>query len=103
MSESALPRAVDGPDERHTTSAAIKIDSDIPLPQPAHRGPLPRYPWRTMKPGDSFVYPNTRSLRHTQASANRAVAYRKSDHGETYATRTVTENGERVVRVWRVA
>lgn len=102
MSESALPRAVEGPDGRHTASAAIKIDKGVPFPPGASRGPIPKYPWGEMAVGDSFAVPLDDRTPMTHPT-RRAAGLWASRHGVRFATRTVTENGERVVRVWRVA
>lgn len=93
-----------GEESPATSSGQIKIDKGVPIPPRLRPGPPPsKYPWRQLAIGDSFVYPPAATLRQTLTRAASACAYRKSDHGETYTIRTVEENGQRVVRVWRVA
>lgn len=83
---------------------SLTVERGVPMPaRSKHRGGKGLYPWRQMAPGDSFVFPPRNTIRHTYNNAQAAVAYRKSGHGETYRVRMVEENGERVVRVWRVA
>ncbi len=84
---------------------AVRIDKGVPVPDTDWRyvGSHPKYPWRQLTVGDSFIFPPRASLRATQVAANGACGARKALHGEQYTTRTVEEDGQRVVRVWRVA
>lgn len=82
----------------------IKIESGLPIPEVRKAPYTTKFPWRKMETGDSFIYPMKReNVRYTVKMASRAVAYRKKAQGESYVVRTVEENGQRVVRVWRTA
>ncbi len=70
------------------------VESGIPVP--ARWGSLCRYPWATLKVGDSFVWPGTYD------AVRSAVQKRRSRHGEQYRYAKVTENGKHLIRVWRV-
>lgn len=80
----------------------IHVQNDVPLPPPRRgNGGWLKYPWRSMAPGDSFVFPARETLRRTMEAATCAAATRKRHHGESYAVRKINENGVDVVRVWR--
>lgn len=91
----------------------ITVDKGVPLPPKATRGRTlnernrpfnRRYPWQQMDVGDSFVFPAERDPNKTQQAASRIASIRAKSHpGEGYTTRLVTENGELVCRVWKVA
>ena len=72
----------------------IKIDKNVPLPNPD--GFQGKYPWRKMEVGDSFfvVGKKTNSLT--------GCAYKLKELGMRFAFRTVTEDGVKGVRAWRV-
>lgn len=72
----------------------IKIDHNI---KPPKFGKYRKYPWNEMKKGDSFF--------STQPYLNgpaRAAAVRIGN-GCKFICRSVTENGVKGVRVWRVS
>jgi hypothetical protein len=69
----------------------IQIDKGIPLP-PQRRRPM-KYPWRTLKVGESFFVPE-----RTAAEFSGNVRSAKKKTGHRYTTRTV-DGG---VRVWRL-
>ena len=71
-----------------------KIDKNIPLPS-LHKY-TEKYPWADMKPGDSFFIEMG-----TPANIGACMSARKK-YGERYVSRTVTENGVKGVRVWRI-
>lgn len=77
--------------------AAIQIEKDIPLPQ---RQRNDRYPWAQMDVGDSFAVPsagpNGKRLHAAASKAAQVLSIKLT-------CRTLTENGVRVVRVWRIA
>lgn len=73
------------------------IEPNIPIPSAANA--KRRYPWGELGLGDSVAYPHTDYGRVTQA----AHRYRGSNPGWDYTARTVTENGAKRIRVWRVA
>lgn len=87
------------------TPSTINIDKGVPMPRADRRGgrikSIERETMEALAVGESFVYPTVRKdLRATQIYAGRTGAYLKP---KKFARRMVTENGERVVRVWRVA
>lgn len=78
----------------------LKIDSDIPIPPPK-RGPTPIAPWSQLQVGknNSVFLPGTKIRNVSSCAAT--WAYR---HPGTYFTcRTITENGVKGVRVWRIS
>lgn len=83
------------------------IDKGIPIPPPAGRKARGRrgasLPWRTMAVGDSFIFPARGDAVTTSARARTAVAHRARTDRAKFEVHTVTEDGRRVVRVWRVA
>lgn len=75
----------------------IKIDKGVPVPVEGTRGGRKTiYPWAEMQPGDSFFAPRAK---HANVNVNRV---RKHVPNSTWTTRTVTENGIRGIRVWRL-
>ncbi len=82
--------------------AAITIDNGVPLPPKQTRKSKEgvMLAIRALEVGQSFVMPpDGRPLRKTQNLASACARY---CHGK-FATRQVEENGQKVVRVWRVA
>ena len=82
-----------------------KIDKDMPIPPP-RRSATAKWPWHDMQPGDSFFAPG-----YVQVLAQRTVdkerllttsAGKWTTPGTSWASRLVTEDGVRGVRVWRV-
>lgn len=73
----------------------IKIDKNVPMPpKPASRH---IYPWDAMEVGDSFFAPDPKG------ELVRAQSYPEGKkRGVKFASRTVTENGVKGVRIWRV-
>lgn len=71
---------------------AIKIDSDVPLPENKIRNS--RYPWAELKVGDSFEVPlrNELGFRATAYSAAKRLGIKVSVH----------KDGE-TIRVWRIS
>lgn len=72
-------------------STEIVISSGVPIP--AARWSSPKYPWRDMRPGDSFFVPGERRLVVSQA--------RKKSIGFTPISRKVVEGGTLGYRYWR--
>lgn len=71
-----------------------KIEKGIALPESsARRGTPPKYPWRTMEVGDSFLFPREKKSPHSQAHQSSII----------YAPRKfiarLTPDG---VRCWRI-
>ena len=73
------------------------IDKNVPAPAVVSLGAPAKYPWRAMDVGDSFFVPGNKASAMTSAAAMTARRL-----GCKYTTRTVTENGVKGVRVWRV-
>lgn len=72
----------------------FEIDDDVPLSS-AHRR---KYPYRDLRIGQSFFVPDAT---HQLISGSMHPA--KKRLGRKFTARTVTENGVKGVRVWRVA
>jgi hypothetical protein len=71
------------------------IDDNVSLP-PRHNS-YSKYPFGKMEIGQSFALPIATGLRAREA----AIMYGKR-HGVKFTSRTLTEGGEKVVRIWRV-
>ncbi len=81
----------------------FKVESGIDVPPLTHET---KYPWSEMQPGDSFFIPSQgkKNQRSVQTSAiATAKRWGVKNSGETFISRTVEENGESGVRIWRVA
>lgn len=76
-------------------TAQIKIEKGIPVPSKGRKSRL--YPLADMQVGDSFFAPGRVVQQLTAAVARPAKIM-----GAKFACRTVTENGVKGVRVWRV-
>lgn len=46
----------------HVFAEPVRIEKNIPVPTPIHRGRPNRYPWKGMEIGDSFLFPKEVSL-----------------------------------------
>lgn len=106
MEDNALLSRKTAKDPSPAASAeCITIDKGVPMPPESKRKPYEgKYPWRQMSPGDSFVYPIAKGdVRYTYFRAQSMVRQRVLTQGEKYEVRTVEEDGQRVVRVWRTA
>lgn len=73
-----------------------KIDKNIE--QPRHQR---KYPWRDMEIGDSFFVPDADLPKSKADGLRPSMALIKT--GFKITRRTVTENGVRGIRIWRVA
>ena len=73
----------------------LKIDKGIPVPT---RTRNVRSPWRQLDPGDSAFVPGVRAPH--LSSRLRSKAMRRD--GYLFILRTLTEDGVKGVRVWRV-
>ena len=71
-----------------------KLDANIPIPP--LKGGQPKYPWESMKVGDSFFAPVPHSVLYSASYA------RTKKHNAGYKTRSVVENGVQGCRTWRV-
>lgn len=77
----------------------MQIDKNVPVPSDiAGRGK--RSIFADMVPGDSIFFPND----NITTIVSRAGAWvRNSKNGWKFTSRTVTENGVKGVRCWRIA
>lgn len=82
----------------------IKVDKCVPVP--AALSAKGKFPWLQMSVGDSFFAPNYVQAKHMRKNGEKTLTMafpRTKVPGSKWVTRTVTENGIRGVRVWRVA
>lgn len=83
-------------------SNTIDIRSGVRIPKRKKAGRQPIYPFGRMKKGDSFFLPlGGRTGKHPIHAA--AYNYQRRHPEFTHTIRTVEENGERGVRIWRLA
>jgi hypothetical protein len=83
-----------------------KIDDDVPLPASKFGAATYTGVFRQMSPGQSVFFPNcvqNSQLRKNDEPIIDPRYARRTMPGTEWATRTVTENGVRGVRVWRTA
>ena len=88
----------------NNTHEIITIQSGIPIPPHWGGHPKPRIlrveALKRMLPGESFFVPFTKAnLNEIYATRNLA----KAATGNSFISRTVTEDGERGTRIWRVS
>jgi len=72
----------------------FEINKDIPIPI---GNPCSIYPWRDLEIGDSFFVPNKNS-----GSFGSVIFSAKKRTGRNFTSRSVIENGEHGVRIWRI-
>lgn len=72
----------------------IKIDKNVALPT---SGANAKYPFADLSIGDSFFAPG-----RTSAQISPCTAHAQRERGGKFTARTVTENGVKGVRVWRI-
>lgn len=88
-------------------SELIKIDKGVPLSAPPTGPGSAKYPWRKMVVGDSFFVAGLRVGGGKSRSGNTkgfsTSGGKNMVPGSKWCSRTVTENGIRGVRVWRIA
>ena len=75
----------------------MKIDSHIPAPLL----PNQKYPFKHMQPGDSVFFPGE-NLAHKHHPAYSTARNYVKRHGWRITVRSVVEQGERGIRIWRV-
>ncbi len=75
----------------------MEFDLNVPIPDRVVRGM--KYNFGEMPINASFAYPKNKE--HTLRSS--ASWWKRRHPGWNYVIRTVTENGELVVRIWRTA
>ena len=73
----------------------FKIEKGVPLPQSTRTA----WPYSDMKIGDSFAVPIAMRGKATSAMS----AHKNRTPGLQFMQRSVTENGELMVRIWRTA
>jgi hypothetical protein len=99
----SAPNGASHPPVDATRAAVVQIDKGIPMPNPERvRGAAPKYPWRTMEVGDSFIL-REYAGRDSTTRASAQIDYAKKSTGRQFAQRKVEENGKIFIRVWRVS
>lgn len=79
----------------------IKIESGVPITDGVKSGRY-KYPFAQMKVNDSFAIPSV-SAETQRRLCNAARGFvSRNGKGARFITRCLTENGQRVVRIWRV-
>ena len=73
----------------------IPIDKNISVPSRIGNAPIRKYPFQEMELNDSFFAPSAKPANFSTC----ARPYRP----KKFITRTVTENGVKGTRVWRIA
>lgn len=86
---------------------AYLIEKNVPVPADGRRGPEPKYPFRSMEVGDSFVVPAGEAKFSKRSADGRPVSrvsVATSGAGKRLGRRFVTRtNPDGSVRVWRTA
>lgn len=78
----------------HIVPEIVRIDKNVPMPQPAPRGRPNRYPWKNMEVGDSFLFPKGIAL-----AACRTMAW---DAGRKLKRKFSVMKTSDGTRCWRV-
>jgi hypothetical protein len=79
----------------HIPHEPIVVESKVPLPKIDGRGRHPKYPWATMKVGDSFLFPSNIK----QQSCYNIAKYGGLRNGVKFSVRKTDEG----YRCWRIA
>ena len=80
----------------------ITIDKGMPMP--ARTSDKKKWPWAEMAVGDSFFAAGYSLVQNQMGNPRFSVTNgRLKVPGSKWITRTVTENGIKGVRVWRIA
>jgi hypothetical protein len=75
---------------------AFKVDDDVPIPAPTwHSRREPKYPFATMKVGQSFFASGDKEVRRVSAAASR---YAREHEGVAFTTRKIRGG----IRCWRI-
>lgn len=82
------------------TDVEIKIEKGVPIPPPRAPNLLARHLLSEMEIGDSIFIPG-RGV--SSASAGMNLFARRHAPNRKHVCRTVTENGVKGIRVWRIA
>ena len=83
----------------------IVIEKGTPVPEPRKRGAKfePRYPWKQMEPGDSFIVPNEGKHKDNPEALRKAFQSRCFGVSKAYGFKfRVDFDGSGVLRCWRV-
>lgn len=85
----------------------IKIDKGVPMTDSRSRTSVQKYPWRDMRPGDSFFVPNaghaTTRDRKPGFKIFHAGFGKRIHPGSRWVTRAATVDGVTGLRVWRLS
>jgi len=73
--------------------SSLKIEKKVAMPDKSARGAKPKYPFRQMKPGDSFAVPSDLKTKITVAA---------SQHGLRNDQKFSVLRTEKGYRCWRV-
>lgn len=81
------------------------IESGIPLPPPANRGPKSQYPFDNMQPGDSFFVPCSEAdfIKLSNRLTGAISRYRKVHPEAAFSVRRVDGESVNGIRVWCTA
>lgn len=79
-----------------------RIEHRVTVPNHSRRGRLPRYPFRDLAVGESFLVMN-----HFESARGAVASFKRRNPGWGYRTQTVwvdgkSRDGERVLRIWRI-
>lgn len=77
----------------------FKLTNKIPHPRYGKGVSREQYPWKQMKPGDSFFCPRVSKKQTTVPAAH---AQNQAHPRKKFSVRKVVENGVQGFRVWRV-
>lgn len=80
------------------------IETGIPLPAPANRGPKTQYPLGDMNPGESFFVPCSEAefTKVTNRLTGAIARFRKQHPEAAFAVRRVDQESVNGIRVWCV-
>ena len=74
----------------------FKIEKNVPMPEVGPNPKAPKYPWRQMEVGDSFVAP---AASQRSICANAKITADRMGNGVQFTTQKQADGS---VRVWRV-
>jgi hypothetical protein len=78
------------------------IETGIPIPPPANRGPKTQYPFDGMVPGDSFFVPCSEEefVKVSNRLTGAISRFRKLNPEAAFSVRRVDEESVNGIRVW---
>lgn len=79
---------------------SIEIETGVPIPDSAHGNA--RYPWKQMEVGNSFFIAATEADLPKAARKLKSSANSQSKNGRKFVSKTVNDQRECGVRVWRI-